>query len=240
MKTILILAHPGHELRIFHWMETTRPVVCILTDGSGGNQSSRTAYSRETLDAVGAEPGPVFGQVPDRDWYEAILTGNAAPFLKAANEAFEIVEGAAVVTVVADAVDGYNPIHDLSSAIGEAVAARLAASGSVVTRLASAAIPGVVGSEVTEVCLDAEARVRKMAAVRAYVPLAEEARRIFEEAPDSFAREALIRQDFDWPEGFQPHWEKFAKERVATGRYATPISYRDHVLPIARAILGWR
>lgn len=240
MKTILVLAHPGHELRIFHWMERVRPEVCILTDGSGGNQSSRTEYSKGTLAAAGAEPGPVFGQTSDRNWYEAILAGDAAPFRHVANALIETVGNAPAVTVVADAVDGYNPVHDLTSAIGAAVAARLAAAGAAVTRLVSAAVPGSCGRHETEVLLDRQARARKMAAVRAYIPLAEEARRIFEEAPESFGREVLMRQDFDWPERFEPQWEKFAKDRVATGRYANPITYRDHVLPIARAILGWR
>ena len=240
MKTILILAHPGHELRIFHWMERVRPTVCILTDGSGRNQSSRTAYSKKTLLAAGAEPGPVFGQTPDRAWYEAILARDTALFLKVANAMFQTVEGVSDVTVVADAVDGYNPVHDLASAIGEAVAARLKASGANVTHLVSAAVPGVAGRKEFEVLLDPQARERKMAAVRAYAPLAEEARRIIEEAPESFGREALMRQDFNWPESFEPNWEKLANERVATGQYANPISYRGHVLPIARAILGWR
>lgn len=240
MRTILILAHPGHELRIFHWMERVRPTVFVLTDGSGGNQASRTAYSKTTVLAAGAEPGPVFGQTPDKVWYEAILAGDAAPFLKVADAAFETAAGASDVTVVADAVDGYNPVHDLAAAIGAAVAARLETSGAKVTHLVSAAVPGVAGSKALDVLLDAEARARKMAAVRAYAPLAEEARRIIEEAPASFGCEALMRQDFDWPQGFEPAWEKFANERVATGRYANPISYRGHILPIARAILDWR
>lgn len=236
-STILILAHPGHELRIFHWMERTRPIVCILTDGSGGNQSSRTAFSKETLAAAGAAAGPVFGSTPDKDWYSAILAGDAAPFRKVADEAFKAVEGNLAVTVVADAVDGYNPVHDLTSAIGSAVAERLSASGVAVTHLVSAAVPGVFGSNYLELSLDPAAWERKSAAVRSYAPLAEEARRIFEEAPESFGHEVLMQQDFDWPADFEPHWEKVAKERVAVGRYVDPISYRNHVLPIARAIL---
>ncbi|WP_146203919.1 hypothetical protein [Aminobacter sp. AP02] len=238
MKTILLLAHPGHELRIFHWMERVRPVVCILTNGSGGNQSSRTRYSRETLAAAGAEPGPVFCQMSDRDWYDAILARDAVPFRNVANVIFETVKNEPLVTVVADAVDGYNPVHDLTSAVGEALSARLTAAGATVTHLVSAAIPGIAGDCKIEVVLDPAARERKVAAIRAYTPLAEEARRIFEEAPESFGREVLMRQEFDWPERFEPQWETFAKERISTGRYANLITYRDHVLPIARAILS--
>lgn len=238
MKTILLLAHPGHELRLFHWMERVRPVVCILTDGSGGNQSSRTKYSRETLAAAGAEPGPVFCQMSDRDWYDAILAGDATPFRNVANVIFEIVKDETAVTVVADAVDGYNPVHDLTSAIGKALAARITANGAIVTHLVSAAVPGVAGGSKIEMLLDPAARERKVAALRAYTPLAEEARRILEQAPESFGCEVLIRQDFNWEERVEPLWETFAKERVSAGRYANLITYGDHVLPIARAILS--
>ena len=34
-KAALIVAHPGHELRVHHWMELARPLVLVLTDGSG-------------------------------------------------------------------------------------------------------------------------------------------------------------------------------------------------------------
>ena len=31
-KAALIVAHPGHELRVHHWLEATRPVVLDLTE----------------------------------------------------------------------------------------------------------------------------------------------------------------------------------------------------------------
>ena len=45
------------------------------------------------------------------------------------------------------------------------------------------------------------------------------------------------RTQFDWPEDFRPHWEEFGKGRVDSGRYATRITYRDHVRPLALKIL---
>ncbi|ODT07698.1 MAG: hypothetical protein ABS58_05955 [Mesorhizobium sp. SCN 65-20] len=237
MKTILILAHPGHELRIFHWMELSGAVVCLLTDGSGGSAASRTDYSRRAVAAAGAEVGPVFGPMSDKAWYEAILAQDSEPFRRVVDAVVAAARGASSVTVIADAVDGYNPVHDLTSAVGAAVAARLRASHRKVISLVSAAVPGVAGRARREILLDTPARERKAAAIHAYAPLAEEARRIFDEAPESFGKETLLEQDFGWPDDFEPHWEKFARERVATGRYLTPITYRDHVLPMARAIL---
>ena len=33
-RTALFVAHPGHELRIYGWLERARPQVHVLTDGS--------------------------------------------------------------------------------------------------------------------------------------------------------------------------------------------------------------
>jgi hypothetical protein len=32
-KAALVVAHPGHELRVFHWLRLARPCVFVLTDG---------------------------------------------------------------------------------------------------------------------------------------------------------------------------------------------------------------
>ncbi|HWT08976.1 MAG TPA: hypothetical protein VN329_07410, partial [Roseomonas sp.] len=79
-RPLLIVAHPGHELRLFAWMERERPLLCILTDGSGSIAPARTQYSDALARGCGALRGPVFGAMSDRDWYAAILSGDAAPF----------------------------------------------------------------------------------------------------------------------------------------------------------------
>jgi hypothetical protein len=188
VKTILVIAHPGHELRIFRWMETTRPVVSILSDGSGGDQTSRTAYSTASIRAAKAECGPVFGRFSDKHWYSAMLAKDSTPFLEVVDDIVMSVRGETIATVVSDAVDGYNPLHDLTEAIGAAVVRRLAALGNSVAHLVSAAVPGVNGTTAVELRLDASARNAKCAAVKAYLPLAQEAQRILRDDPESLAR----------------------------------------------------
>jgi hypothetical protein len=237
MQSILILAHPGHELRIFHWLERNQPIVSILTDGSGGDKDSRIAYSEASVATAGATLGPVFGPMSDQAWYQAILDGDPTPFWDGADRIAAGAAGAPEVTVVADAVDGYNPVHDLASVVGSAVARKLAAAGAAVVQLASAAVPGVTGKVAQELHLDAAARQRKIAAINAYLPLAEEAHRILHDDPGFIEREVLLEDGFGWPEDFHPHWEEFGKGRVDSGRYATRITYRDHVRPLALKIL---
>jgi len=233
-KNILIVAHPGHELRIFHWLERERPQVSILTDGSGGEASSRTAYSSDVLDTTGASRGPVFGEAPDRAWYNAILSRDASPFIQAAQAIAASAGDEPETCVVGDAVDGYNPVHDLANAVAGAVAARLSREGRKVSLLASQAVP-IDGRPALTLRLDEAALARKLAAVDAYLPLAEEARRMRELAPADV--ETLHESDFAWPPDFEPEWERFARKRVAAGTYDRPITYRDHVRPLALSVI---
>src|SRR3954471_18992017 len=82
---VLIIAHPGHELRLLNWMERERPLVFILSDGSGGAQSSRLDYSVSTISAAGATMIEGSGQRSDRQWYAAILDGDISAFTKTAD-----------------------------------------------------------------------------------------------------------------------------------------------------------
>jgi len=121
LENVLILAHPGHELRIHHWLEIAKPRVYLLTDGSGGKETSRTGYSRDVVDSTGATCGAVFGDIPDGAWYEALLAGDHDFLAGVFSRMRADLATAGNVQIVSDAVDGYNPIHDLAYAFGQAL-----------------------------------------------------------------------------------------------------------------------
>src|ERR1041384_52475 len=81
-RAILVIAHPGHELRVHGWLEATAPAVWILTDGSGHTGRSRIDSTTRVLAATGAVPGPVYGPMSDADLYNAVLGFNHQPFLE--------------------------------------------------------------------------------------------------------------------------------------------------------------
>ncbi|MEW6633327.1 MAG: hypothetical protein AB1440_20855 [Pseudomonadota bacterium] len=237
LQNVLILAHPGHELRIHHWLELTKPRVYLLTDGSGGRQSARTEYSRHIVHAAGATPGSVFGETPDAAWYEALLARDQTFFLDMFARISADLAGHREVQVVSDAVDGYNPVHDLAFVFGSAVNALLQRTGTRRQQLSSAAVPNVPGAVHVEIELDQAARARKKAAIEAYTPLADEARLILARDPDCLNRERLIAQVPDWIEP-TPEWERIGRERVAQGFYDRCITYKDNVQPIVRLLLA--
>jgi hypothetical protein len=237
-RPVLIVAHPGHELRLFNWMERERPLVFILSDGSGGAQRARLDYSVSAIRAAGATLIEGSGQRSDRDWYAKILAGEVAAFMETADAIATAALATQAPLVVSDAADGYNPLHDLCQAIGSAVATGIAREASPPKFLVSPATAAAIGTESIAWKLEDEAVLRKHQAVSAYLPLAEEASQLLDEAPNVLNTERLLLPTFDWPDHWNPEWEAFGRKRVNEGRFAVPITYRDHVLKIAKALLG--
>ena len=56
---MLVVAHPGHELRVYGWMMQARPVVHVLTDGSGADGESRIGSTTALRPDVGATRGSI-------------------------------------------------------------------------------------------------------------------------------------------------------------------------------------
>lgn len=236
-QNVLILAHPGHELRIHHWLELAKPRVYLLTDGSGGRHNARTEYSRHIVRATGGTPGSVFGEIPDAAWYAALLAGDQRFFLDVFAGIAADLAGAHEVQIVTDAVDGYNPVHDLAFVFGSALNRLLQKTRKGHQQLCSAAVPNVLGSAQVEIELDRDAQKRKKAAIEAYTPLADEARLILARDPDCLKRERLIIQEPDWTEQ-APEWERIGQDRVSKGLYDRCITYKDDVQPIVRLLMA--
>ncbi|TIW42048.1 MAG: hypothetical protein E5V61_24335, partial [Mesorhizobium sp.] len=96
-KAALVVAHPGHELRVHHWMETAKPLVLVLTDGSGHLGVGRLDRTAEVLAGAGARPAAAFfGKMADRDLYRAILAGEAETFQQLVDEMITVLAGEAI------------------------------------------------------------------------------------------------------------------------------------------------
>ncbi|HWS56068.1 MAG TPA: hypothetical protein VN228_18150 [Pyrinomonadaceae bacterium] len=177
----LVVAHPGHELRVYGWLERARPRVHVLTDGSGRSQQSRAASTDVVLGAAGATPGAVYARLTDAALYAAILDRDFKLFTDLADELAEAFVGDGTRTVAGDAAEGYNPAHDacrllLDAAVGLA----RAASGAPVENLEFTLVgpPDECAAESRAAArwlrLDEETFARKLRAARNYPELAAE------------------------------------------------------------------
>ena len=110
---LLVVAHPGHELRVYDWVRATRPRVLVITDGSARGSRPRIGDSGALLASVGATPGAMFPYGTDRALYDALLHGDVhfARGIVDAIVAETLSSGAQVVA--GDALEGFNPAHDL-------------------------------------------------------------------------------------------------------------------------------
>jgi hypothetical protein len=113
LRSTLVIAHPGHELRVHNWLETARPEVWVLTDGSGRTQNSRADSTTRVLAKAGARPGPVYGQMRDVDLYNAVLSLNHCPFIELVDRLADSLIERQIGFIAGDAEEGYNPAHDV-------------------------------------------------------------------------------------------------------------------------------
>lgn len=243
-----MVAHPGHELRVHGWLESVRPVVFVLTDGSGRG-APRLDSTTRLLAAAGATPGSIYGRFSDRDLYFALLGGETEIFVALAAELAEAIREIGVETVAGDALEGFNPSHDLCRLVVNAAVARLARDG---RRLLNLQFPleehpagdGLdVPVEPPSLYLDDPAFERKLAAARAYPEMAGEVEAALARfGPIAFRHEHLaparsIPVEKLYEE--MPFFERHGERRVAEGHYKKVLRGRKHLRPIAAALAGW-
>ena len=240
----VVVAHPGHELVIYHWIEQHHPMYCCLTDGSGGDATSRLTSTTRLLKTVGASVGPIYGRYPDTHLYRLLLDRRVDVFVALANELATAFDEARVECVAGDAVEGFNPVHDVCRLIVDgAVGIIRRRTGREVRNydfpLHGPPQPPRPGSIVVR--LDEAALERKLTAARAYPEMrAEVDAALGRFGREAFAMECLGPAATGWHasrfEQEQPDYERYGATRVTEGRYSEIIRYRDHVHPVAMAI----
>lgn len=241
----LIVAHPGHELRVHGWMTQTRPLTFVLTDGSGASGINRAASTGAILEQASAPIGGVFAALTDAEAYEAILAHDAERFgVFAESIARELVDNG-IIGVTGDAWEGYNPVHDVCRLVIDAsVAIASKRTGLAIdnTSFALAGPPDSHAEGVLRNVLDDDAFARKMLAVDQYHQLAHDVN----EAIRDYGREAFRFEALK--PVVAPHWldrrflherpfyESHGEKRVGAGKYGAVIRYREHVLPIGEEL----
>jgi hypothetical protein len=110
----VVVAHPGHEVRIHGWLERERPTVFILTDGAGRAGRPRIAATTEYLKRFGMPPGRLFGQFTDTEIYRRVLARDLDSFVRLSEELAEAFVASGVECVTGDASEGYNTSHDIA------------------------------------------------------------------------------------------------------------------------------
>lgn len=247
-RPLLVVGHPGHELRVYGWLLRARPVVHVLTDGSGADGTQRIASTAALLDGVAATRGSIFGRMSDREIYAAILAGDHQRFVALAEELAAILVRDEIDLVAGDGVEGFNPSHDVCRyVINAAVRTAVTASGRPIACYAFA-LDGAPGESPDELQrpavrfeLDDATLERKLQAAHTYAELRPEVDSALQRyGSEPFRSEWLWPVDMDDPYGWDPDrvpfYEAYGAQRVASGAYPQVVTFRGHVKPLADAL----
>ena len=247
-RAALVIAHPGHELRVHHWLETARPLVFVLTDGSGRTAQSRLASTSKILAQTGATPGLIFGRFTDASLYAALLGGQREVILSLLDELADALIAFQIDFVAGDALEGYNPSHDLCRhLIGAAVELARRRSHREISNYdflltgRPDECPVEHRHHAIKLFLDVAALERKLAAAQGYPELLHElneAVRQFGVNPftTEWLRPVDNRTGLQPAENEIPFYETYGEKQKAAGHYQHVIRLSEHLLPLARAM----
>jgi hypothetical protein len=243
-----LIAHPGHELRVYGWVRMAHPRVDILTDGSGAGGCSRLKRSAELLSSMGAERGAIFGRFSDREIYQAMMDGEVTRFQEMVDQIAEAWIEARIEVVASDAREGFNPAHDLCCEMAKA-------ASELVYRKTGQRLKGYtfclaewdLGGEAAPPSAAGALRIRlddgmlddKISEARSYCELGEEIERALALKGRDYFRDECLLAEMGWAaqnSNYKPFYEEFGERRVAEGRYKNVLRYGKHVLPILQAL----
>jgi len=253
-RNLLVVGHPGHELRAYGWIADTRPRVCILTDGGGSANASRLNESVSLLTGLGAQIGPICGAWTDRGLYEIILTGQCGSLVRSVEQLANLMIDERIDTVICDAIEGYNPTHDVCEVLTSTAVALAGLRGHRPHHLVFPLMGDPRVSPGFDRPLEAVHRLtekrfqEKRQATLKYASIGGE--RLLREIEDTLHRfgddafrcepwfaGALISHPWaDLFGGGRPFYEEYGERQVASGRFDFVIRFTEHVLPIFRRL----
>ncbi len=247
-RPLLVVAHPGHELRLYGWCALAQPDLFILTKGARGqDRSDRVDASRRLAASFCMTTVEPLGALRDRDAYQLILDGRAQPFLATIEDLANLICERGYSEIVTDAWQGYNPSHDVIHIMARCAAAR---AGARLERsipvfdypvLPKALAPNEpLGPHYHTVALDASQLRKKLAAMEAYPEVESEREELL--ALECAAE--LASEPLHTPRSVAsilsanstPVYELYGQARVASGVYQHVLR-RHHVIAIVRELI---
>ena len=252
-KTLLVLGHPGHELRVWQWLCQEKPTVCILTDGSGATGQSRLAVTDRTFERAGTKFATHFSGVSDAQIYKAVLEQDLDFFVKVAIQIRDLLLTEPFDVVVGDGSEGYNPTHDICRLLINAAVVSAAHQGRHVLNYAFPLMGHPKGQRQSayDILLELtdEQLQQKIELIEAYgaeaggMLMAEIADTFDKFGQQAFKQERLFLTTLPQPEPQpaieKPFYEHHGEQRVAEGVYRYVIRYNEHIHPIHCRLMAW-
>jgi hypothetical protein len=247
IRTALLLAHPGHELRLHGLIARTKPFCMVLMTGSrSGESQSRSFASARVLAGLGCSTS--FGAVLDRDFYKIVLQGDIAPFVRWIETIARNLVANRIDRLIIDGWQLYSVSHDLTHVIGRLAAQQASRLlGRNIEVFHFEVVPGPLagiadGAPAAEILLSDAELDAKLRAIENYPEIEAELEAFRQIKMQEAARvESIFR-----PPGLEeiirapsapPKYEFYGEQRQAQGIYRDVIRWR-HVEGILRGIVS--
>lgn len=240
MKPLLLIAHPGHELRLLEWVRRKQPHIAVLTHGDGSLGQPRLADTQAVMASLQVQVRSDWLQpVADSVVYQALLKSDVALLQQWMSGLVAAGLRGEFDAVVADEAEGYNPTHDLCRVLANQLVVHLARAGRPVPCLefpliAHPSDPAREASCVERVLLNEAELVQKLHVMRRYAEqcspvLVRELQTMLEvHGEAAFAKECLYAAaptpyeglpESDW----KPHFEQVGEAKLLAGTYSQVI-----------------
>jgi LmbE family N-acetylglucosaminyl deacetylase len=110
-RRLMIFAHPSHELGLFGLAQKVEADFLFLTDG---NVRERIAESRAALATISRVAGARYLEIPEFTVYEKVIERDLDFFREIVHRVREVVDEVEPDQILCDAVEFYNPSHDMT------------------------------------------------------------------------------------------------------------------------------
>lgn len=245
---VLIFSHPNHELAVCGLIQRLRPHLIFLTDGGS---AKRVAQTEQGLERIGLRDRAQFLDYPEASFYDALLEGDVSLFREVAHRVRQKLDHIGPEQVLCDAVEFYNPVHDLSLPL---VLAALADTESVAVfevpllyqvpgnteRYAVQRLPASRAADRRVLQLtEAELKAKLAARDEVYSLLREQLGPVLGLPDAHFAREEVAAAPPRLPTPDDERvlrYEWRGKLRQQSGAVDRVITYEEHYLPVASSL----
>jgi len=244
-STVFVFSHPNHELASLGRISRLQPCrIMYITDGGGENRCNET---KNVLSELGLTDNAVFMNLSEDSFYNAILNLDYEYFQKISQGIMDELKCETSPYIFCDAVEFYNPIHDLtfpivqslslSSTVFEIPLAHQTLAGDVVLQKPSERLKS------NSICIsltESEKKMKDYLFQSKYNSLGDEMDRLIE-ADVSLTKFEWLIKDRDCP--ILPMCDQVIRydirgsELTSKMIYDQPITYREHYVPLTTRIL---
>jgi hypothetical protein len=242
MDSVLIMAHPGHELLCHGWLESAKPKVYCLASGGGSSKIGRKQRSIDLIEATGSSTSACFGQWSDWEVYNFMLSLDCQPLV----EWIRLIQAdlsqmSTEVMMIGDMLEGYSPAHDLCRHAINCIAElrSIPPQCNLSIPLNGKPSPHPLPGFPVGFChsCDGETTRRKIEVATRFYDLKEEVEERIKHTPIHFFSNEFFYQTDRLPyraydSDKAPYYETYGRMRVAEGKFHQAIGFEANIKPM--------